>query len=189
MNNTSWWCSPYWNTFWGQAVIEIFGGTTSSLLFLFLVLFLFKPKVRVSYFLCKVQPPEQAAYFLFKFVNLSFFPAYDISVELYKIRKIPMGDRTYNNEFSRLSLVNANISHVAGRSFYWNKKPDNPHCVLIRSVENLSEILSDEMTGIVLKISLKHGLTGLSKVFEREYCQESDIKKGKFKSGTKFGVI
>jgi len=38
-------------------------------------------------------------------------------------------------------------------------------------------------------ICLKHGLTGLSNVFEQDYANTNDIKHSKFKPGPKFDVI
>jgi hypothetical protein len=97
-----------------------------------------------------------------------------------------MGAGKFNNEYHKLTLLNGSISHIPGRLPFWGKDDANPHCVTVRSNENISQILSDEANGIMLKVSLKHGLTGLCKVFEQEYANEQDIRIGKFKSGTKF---
>jgi hypothetical protein len=187
--DSTWSSSSHWGTFWGQLEIELIGGIISGLVFLFIILFFFKPTIRICKFLCKVQPNGQSHYYSFKFVNISFFSAHDIKVELHMVRKIPMGGGTFNNTYKQLTLVNSDISHIPSRTSFWNKQLHNPHCVIVRSVEDLNNILSDDLNAINLKVSLKHGLTGLAKVFEQEYANEEDIKVGKFKPGTKFGVI
>jgi hypothetical protein len=104
--------------------------------------------------------------------NSSFFPAHDVKIELHKIRKIPMGNGRYNNEREKLKLVNGQVSHLPGRTFFWNRKDTDPHCLTVRSMENIGEILSDQYNGISLQVSLKHGLTGLSKVLIRNMGAE-----------------
>lgn len=177
---------PFWGTFLGQFYIELLGGTISALIFLFLLLWLFKPKVSMANFICF---NTTGGYYVFKFVNMSCFAAHDIHVELHKIRRIPMGSGLVNNEYEKLSLVNGHISHVPGRAFKINKNKANPHCILVRSHENINTILRDDMNAVALKISLKHGLTGLSNVFEQEFGNPEDVRTGKFKPGTKFGNI
>ena len=86
-------------------------------------------------------------------------------------------------------MLNGDISHIPHRLLFWGKNDANPHCITVRSEENLNQILSEESNGICLRVSLKHGLTGLSKVFEQEYGNEQDIKDGKFKPGTKFVTL
>ena len=174
---------------WGHFFFGLTYAITASLIFLFIVLLLFKPKIRICSFLCKYTTAGNPPIYIFKFINLSYFPAHEIRVELHKIRKIPMGSGKFNNEYHKLTLLNGEISHIPARVPFWNKNAANPHCVTVRSKENINNILSDDSNAIILKVSLKHGLTGLSKVFEHEYAQEQAIKIGKFKPGTQFAVL
>lgn len=186
---TTWSTSAYWNGFWGQFTIELFGGTLGSFIFLFLVLILLKPKVRIAGFLCKVNITTGKPLYIFKFVNLSFFPAHEVNVELHRIKRISMGNGQINHSYEKLSLNNSFISHIPKRPTFWQRNKSNLHCIIVQSSEDLDATLKDEMQGIVIKVSLKHGLSGLSNVFEYEYGNETDIKTGKFKPGTKFGII
>src|SRR5690349_19397059 len=108
MVETIWYENANWSNFWGQLTIELIGGFLSSLIFLYLVLLLFKSKIRIASFLCRMNRAGEQ-YYTFKFVNTSLFAAYDVKVELYKIRKIPMGGGKYNNEYKKLSMANDNI--------------------------------------------------------------------------------
>lgn len=173
-----------WNHFFFGLTYAI----VASLIFLFIVLLLFKPKIKICPFLCHVNNNGDPFY-QFKFVNHSFFSAHDVKVELSTIRRIPMGGGNYNNEYKDLTLVNGMISHIPGRRIFWVKNMANPHCITVRSYDHINAILADDLNGITLKVSLKHGLTGLSKVFEQEYANEQDIMNGKFKPGTKFETL
>lgn len=181
-----WHESSYWGTFWGQFLIELLGGTIAAFLFLFLVLYTLKPKIKIAPFLGKIQNPAPGFY-IFKFVNKSFFSAHEVKVELYKIRKIPAGGGNHSNEHEKITIINGNITHIPKRPFWWwQKRKDHPHCIVVRSPDNLNEILQDDLNGILLRVSLKHGLTGLAGVYEQEYGNEDDIRNGRFKSGPKF---
>jgi hypothetical protein len=177
---------PIWT--WSHFLFGLTYAIVASLIFLFIVLFFFKPKIRISPFLCRASINGEQCY-IFKFVNVSRFSAHDITVELHKTRRIPMGGGSVNNEYKKLTLLNAEISHISAKLPFWEKDNASHHCVTVRSKEDVNKILSDESNGIVLRVGLKHGLTGLSKVFEQEYANVEDIKNGKFKPGTKFVAL
>ncbi|MEJ0102124.1 MAG: hypothetical protein WDO19_05985 [Bacteroidota bacterium] len=145
----------FWNTFWGQMSIELIGGIIGSFIFLFVVLIFFRPKLKLSKFICVNKQNGVNSTYYFKFVNLSFFSAHEINIELFSVKQIPMGDGKFNPKFDQLTLILNHISHIPGRPFKWNKTPDNLHCLVIRCHENLDEILSVETNAIMLKISLK----------------------------------
>lgn len=81
---------------WSHFLFGLTYAIVASLIFLFIVLFLFKPKIKIAPYLCKVANVGEVPYYSFKFVNMSFFPAHDVKIELHKIRKIPMGEGKYN---------------------------------------------------------------------------------------------
>ncbi len=68
-------------------------------------------------------------------------------------------------------------------------RKDAEHAIRLRTVENLTQYLEDPNCSIELRISLRHGLTGLSKVVRREYSHISELKKGNFAYGSKFAVL
>ncbi len=179
------------NWTWSHFLFGLTYSILASLIFLFIVLILFKPIIRISSFLCKESNNENTNqfFYVFKFVNISFFPAHDIKIELHKIKKIPMGNGKFNNSYHRLTLLSQEIFHIPARLYFGKKNDANPHCVTLRTTENINSILSDQFNAIKLRVCLKHGLTGLSKVFEQEYANESEIKDGKFKPGTKFALL
>ena len=54
--------------------------------------------------------------------------------------------------------------------------------------ENISEIIDNERNSIKIQVTLKHGLTGLTKVFSAEYVSTSDIAKGHFAFGNNIKI-
>ena len=69
------------------------------------------------------------------------------------------------------------------------KKNYADYAMLFRTYEDLPTILNNERNAIKIQITLKHGLTGLSKVYHVEYVNCSDIKKGHFAFGNNFAIV
>ena len=160
-----------------------------SFIFLFLILLFFKPKVLVSPFICKGKfMNEEPLFYFIKIINISLFSAYDVKVELLKVDWSPAGKNQMNNRFTSLSLVSDKISHIPGYRPSWIRK-NAPYAIRIRTTENLSELLADDYKSVMVKISLRHGLTGLVKICSKEYVDISQVKPGKFKYGLKFGPL
>lgn len=55
--------------------------------------------------------------------------------------------------------------------------------IRIRTSIDIEELLKDPNISVQLEVSLRHGLTGLTKVFKMDYCDISEVKKGKFTYG------
>lgn len=163
------------------------GSLIASFIFLFLVLILFKPKIKISPFMCRYKHDEidkQEFYFI-KIVNLSFFGAYDINAELLELDRYPALNGMMNTRYKSLTLVSNKVSHIPG---YLPSKlrRDAPYAVRLRTKEDIASILNSEYKSVVIKISLRHGLTGLVKVHSKEYVNPEDIRDRKFNYGLKF---
>lgn len=180
----------FWGTFWGQFTIEIVGGILSGLIFLFVVLIFFRPKVNISPFICRVFPSNGGApYYCFKFVNRSYFAAHNVNVELRSLKRIPMGEGVFNEQSNELSLRKKHIMQVNRRPFKGRGDSVQSHCIVLGTDQDLNLLLADVHTSIELKISLTHGLTSLSNVFVAEYVHPTSVRDGQFKSGPKFELI
>lgn len=127
-------------------------------------------------------------FYTFKVVNRSWYSAYDISIELQQVEKISVADNKVNQRLTSLSVIEGRVSNIAPYRPAWVRK-EAQHCLICRSKENIKDILTDDFKTVMVKISLRHGLTGLVRVFTKEYCQLSDIKNGKFSYGTRFGIL
>ncbi len=74
-----------WQQFWVGSLESL----TASFGFLFLVLFLFKPKIKISPHICKGRLIESdpSDYYFIKIINYSLFSAYDIKFELIQVER------------------------------------------------------------------------------------------------------
>ena len=95
-------------------LLNIACSIVASFIFLFLVLLFFKPKVRLSPFVCKgrFMEGDNTDYFFIKIINVSFFSAYDVSVELLEVDSYPTINGQMNNRFIPLTLVLNHISNT-----------------------------------------------------------------------------
>ena len=176
-----------WDTFWYDISIEIGG----SLFFIFALLLIFRPWIKISPFICKNQSEfqnEGTMYFI-KIVNYSFFTAYEIKVELVVLERRPTPPSGMSNiRMTPLSLVYNSHSNLPGYKPRWVRKAAN-HCLRFRTTENIDLIVSNDFKSVQVQVIAKHGLTGLVSVFTQEYSDVKEVKEGKFTYGTRFGVI
>ena len=181
-NSTITWANFFFNA--GCSLI-------ASIFFLFVVLILFKPKLKICPFICKskLEFDGDEEFCLFKIVNRSFFSAYDVKAELSLLRKYPVPPSGMMNvRYVPLEMALSKISHIPPfRPRWWRKSAD--HAIRLRTIENLTEYLEDNHCSIELRISLRHGLTGLSRVVRYEYSHISELKIGNFTYGSKFAVL
>jgi hypothetical protein len=165
-------------------IINIGCSITASLTFLFIVLALFKPRIKISPFVCKnsVLFDQGKTKYMIKVVNHSLFPAYDVKVELHLLQRYAAGKGKMNSRNTPLVLVADNITDIECYRPEWMREAN--HCIRFRTPENLDAILADDFKSVAVKVTLRHGLTGLVKVFTEEYAVLGDIKYGTFKYGT-----
>lgn len=169
-----------------QFFINVLCSIIASFIFLFIVLFFFKPKIRLSPFICKSQYNDGIDYFyFFKMVNVSLFSAYDVSIELLEVDRYPISNGQMNNRFRQLTLVSNRVSSIPGYLPSWIRK-NAPYALTFRSTEDLEKLLGNDYKSIMIQVTLRHGLTGLVKVHAKEYSNKSDIRIGKFNYGLKF---
>lgn len=161
----------------------------ASILFLFFILFFLKPRIKISPVISYCIPEFETEYFyVIKFINRSFISAYDISLELYLVQTFaapPAGNT--NNRYTSLSFKLPNISHLPARPLFKNKTAT--HAIRFKTQEQLLELLTNPANAVEVRIKLKHGLSGLSKVYGYQYCDTSEIKEGKFAHGNSFDII
>lgn len=170
--------------------LDILSSVIASFVFLFLVLLVFKPKIRISPFICKGKfaSDDPLDYFFIKIINISFFSAYDAKFELLLVDKYPTTNGQMNCRLTDLSLVSDSISNIKGYRPSWIRK-NAPYALRIRTKDDLSAILTNDYKSVMIKVSLRHGLTGLAKVHTRDYTDINQIKNGKFEYGLNFGDL
>lgn len=172
-----------------ELINNIFCSVIASFIFLFAVLILFKPKILLSPFICKSKFKNgKEDFYSFKFINISIFSAYDVQIELLEVDSYPVANGYMNERLTHLQLVLDRVSNIPGYRPSWIIK-NAPYAIVVRASEEISEILKDDYKSIIIKVTLRHGLTGLVKVFTKKYTDLSQIKSGKFNYGLKFAPI
>ena len=172
-------------------ILSITASLLSSLIFIFLLLLWLRPKVQISGYICTQKDTFDNSgrdCFIFKIVNLSWFSAYDITVELTYLVSYPVKDGI-NFRYFPLTLKTDKLNYIAPYRPKWFKKNYGEYAMLFRTYENLPEILENERNSVRIQVTLRHGLTGLSKVYYSDYVNCSDIKKGQFAFGKNFAVV
>lgn len=168
-----------------QFLISVSSSIIGSFVFLFVVLWLFKPKLKIGSNICKnkYSSTDPKDYYHFKFINKSIFSAYDIRIELLEVDNIPVPNGI-NNRYNTLTVVLNQIPHIPGYRPSWIRR-NAPYALIFRTGEDLEKILSDEHKAIKVQISLRHGLTGLVKVHSKLFTEINQIKMGSFTYGKK----
>jgi hypothetical protein len=162
----------------------------ASFIFIFLVLLLFKPKLSIAPFVCKYKyfDTDAEEQYFFKMVNWSVFSAYDVTIELLEVDQYKSPNGKMNDRFRELTLVMNKISHIPGYRPSWIR-PNAPYAIRFRTKENLAKILKNDYKSVRVKVSLRHGLTGLVKVYNKDFADLIQVKTAKFSYGLKFGPI
>lgn len=162
-------------------VVSFITSFLASFLLIFFLLKCFSPKIKISDFICKKNDEYK-----FKIVNLSIFSGFDVRLELNK----------FKNEHSNLGRLNRRYSIVNLSSNYWldipkfkRNKNYADNCCLVKTIDNLSEFCKNSDHQLELIISLKHGLTGISKTFKKVYCLDDIKENTQFTFGQKIEIL
>lgn len=170
--------------FWLSALSSL----TASFVFLFIILIFLRPKIKISKNIVVEIEKDENCYRI-KFYNKSIFSAYDVDVSLISLEDRPAepkGRHVYYEDLklgkSRFSVISRWVPMVFTKTYAHN-------CTQIKTYENIDEILKHPHKTLQLKITLRHGLTGLSKTFIKNYQTEAILEKGKFEFGNTFNII
>lgn len=165
-------------------------GLLTSLIFLILLYFL-RPKIKISD--CIAEDENDSNIFRFKIINKSFFSIYDIKVRMFQCNEIN-GINAKNTKFEKLELKVSNIWTIPPfniRHLFQkeesekNIKGKTNYAATFRTDDaKMKEWGKDENTYLTVEILAKHGFSGFSKVFTKDYhSPKHKLKKGKFLSG------
>ncbi|MFV5686375.1 hypothetical protein ACM55I_13105 [Flavobacterium sp. GB2R13] len=164
-------------------LIGIISGLIASYLFLIFYLKKKRPIIKISNYISKIEYKGEINYF-FKFINATNSEIFDIHIEttFYK----PVGD------FNGSNLVGNDITLKDNFSAYIpceNKNDShNLHAMRVRTVDEIEKDWIDESSFIRLTIIAKHSLSGLNKVFHKDFLSKDCITTKKFLSGNSLDV-
>ncbi len=175
--------------FLASLIVEIIGG----LLFLFILLFLLRPKVAIGSQIAKHTDsfdPNRRMCWVFKVVNESYFSAFDVQVELMEQITYAAHPSGNNVRVFPIALKLDRVTHVAPYRPSWigMYKNYSDYAMRFRTYVDLDAVLIDPTKSLQLKVTLRHGLTGLAKIQTQQFIGVA-IKNGQFVLGNKFDIL
>ena len=172
---------------------SLISGLFTSFIFLFALLFLLRPRVRISPVIATDidkyddHDPKRPCW-TFKIVNMSFFSAFDMKVEV--CQKIPIfgHDGKLNYGLIRFVLLKDEYTYVAPYKLRWKKKEYFDNAVWIITYDDIELALDRQDPSVIeLRLICRHGLTGLGNIKRQKYVLSS-VRQGTFCSGPTFEI-
>ncbi|MBV9961149.1 MAG: hypothetical protein JO072_02780 [Parafilimonas sp.] len=182
-----------------QLLINIGCNILASGIFIFLLLWLGKPKFNISCFICAMpetnpefnKGKDNVIKYTMKIVNKSIFHAFDTDFELRL-----MSPTFHTAAHSNLMIISlparaAKMKHIPRyRKNYKDKDPFALFANLIHTTEDLRSFLNVPENYLELKVTVRHGLTGLADTFIQTFSNPDCIKPNhKFGFGKRLDVI
>lgn len=148
------------------------GSLAASLIFLLYVLHRFRPNIEISPFISrgKDYDDNSIVVYRFKFINKSKYEGFDVRMEINQLSKIPCGNGQMNTRRKALDLKKDFISHLAPYKKSKDGEIFGRFAQVFTCMEDIEPILKNENKSVEIQITLRHGLTGLGKVFKKEFA-------------------
>ena len=147
---------------------------TASLIFLFIILFFLAPSIKISPFITKrvgkEEKGESPTFYVFKFVNTSYFSLFDVHIELWQWETIPLGNNCSDIKFKRLDMKLESLKYVPGYWYFGESKRNARYAVLPKTEALLDDHIKEDHIYLQLQITAKHGFTGLCRVFKKDFA-------------------
>ena len=174
--------------FFYDLLVGFMGSILASLVFLYYVLSYLRPKIVISPFIANypdidtINHPNENRFY-FKIVNKSNHDAYEIRLRLCELIRWPAGNGKMHERRVDLKLRRDFQSHIPKYKKLKSTDTFAPHALVIICEANLDPILSDQNKCVELQVILRHGLTGLAKVYKYEFGDNNVVKKKPFGFG------
>lgn len=173
-------------------VVGFFSSLLVSGIFLWLILHKLRPNIIISPFLCKSLEKyddngtvKTRNKYTLKIVNKSIYDCFDINIELLLLSPTNHLGANSNLISRHLKVRTSNMTHISRfRKTPDKKDPFMKFAILIHTSEDLEPLLTVPQSFVQLKITARHGLSGLAKTFEQHFPDPTVIKEAhKFGSG------
>lgn len=176
--------SDFFTGFTSTFLYHMLRSVISSFVFIFILLFTMRPKIKISPFICQSEgPKDKQPFYVFKIVNKSYFYALDLEINL--IKKEPNmvnNGKKINYKLTAIPTTASKKLHLSGfrkKAFYGD------HAYLVRTDYDLIKDINDKDITIQLSVSAKHGLTNLTKIISLDFTSADVVYIGKeFKFGS-----
>jgi hypothetical protein len=173
-----------WTSFLSSFVTGIGSSVIASMMFIHLYMARKVPRLLIADQISN-EIDKGGSFFWFKYINQTGAAIYDVRIEATLVT--PEGsDGGQNLGVEYIEFSNRSYTYVPAES----KLDSNAlHAVQVRCSKDLHELWSNSASFLRLQIIAKHELSGLSKVFIKDYHTTSKIKKGSFAFGNDLSII
>jgi hypothetical protein len=162
----------------------------ASFLFLYYILTRMRPKIKISPHIAHYKDlnNQNKKIYYFKIVNKSWHAAYDLRFRVCELSRIPAENRKFHERREDLKLRREYLTHIPKHKKIGENDVAAPHALIITCLDDLHPILEDDNKCVELQVIMRHGLTGLAKVFSYEYSSYTCVKNGIFDFGDKLTI-
>jgi hypothetical protein len=175
---------------WSHFFFGLTYGIVASFLFIFLLLWLLRPFIKIAPQIASHIDEHGKPCFRFKFYNCSLFDAHDVIVNLRIAEAVPASPYGFDVLVSNVELTTSKFPFMPRwrRQNIAKKTNLAPHCIQVKTYEDINAILSDKNKSLQIRVILKHELTGLSRNYISSFNKTSSIVKGEYEFGNSFTI-
>jgi hypothetical protein len=119
----------------------------------------------------------------------SKYDAFDVRFRVCELVRWPAGNGKMHEQRRDLEVRLNHMTHIPRFRKMKNAETFAPHAIIVTSLDNLLPILEDPNKCIEIQVIARHGLTGLARVFTKEYGDGSTIKNGIFGFGNDLTIL
>ncbi len=185
--------NPIWNFFNDNSfLLAVLAAVIAAYISIFVILFFLRPKIKISKKICKQKDRFDSTKdcFVFKVVNKSWFHAFDLSVKLIQCDAV-IAMTSQNRNDLRITTIElehpTTFTHVAKNTpWFWKKitsRDNGYYAIQFKTYEKITKALDDEHSTLRLQVIMRHGLSGLTHVFHRDYRNTQSLFSGYFGFG------
>lgn len=173
---------------WSHFLFGLTYAIIASLIFLFVVLIFFRPYIKISKHIASHRDEGGKPCFRFKFYNCSIFSGHDVLIDLRELEEIPANPKGKDILVRNIELTTSKFPYIPRFLPRFLVNNYAYHCVQVKTYEDICKILTERRKSLQIRIILKHGLTGLSKNYIRNFHTEKCLIDGEFEFGNSLEV-
>ena len=167
-------------------LINSFSGIFVSFIFILLLLRFFRPKFEISPYIC-----HRDGKYYFKVVNKSIYHAFDVTIELFAMTPYLQTESFPSVTMGSVPLQYGNVSTI--NRFRRNNHTKDPYSLFAINIATEFDVeskISEEKVFFEIRLTARHGLTGLADRFIQRFPNEEVIKENhKFCYGDDLGTM
>jgi hypothetical protein len=164
-------------------VLQVAYNLIASFVFLFTILFFLRPSIKIADKIASHRDENNQPCFRIKFYNTSLYSGYDVIINLRELEEIPAHPKGKDIYVRNVDLTTPQFPYIPRWLPKVFLKVHAHHCIQVKTFENLQSILAQPNKSLQIRITLRHGLSGLSKNFVKDFQKPKAIIDGEYEFG------